>query len=262
MRTRSGEINLLRTNKLLYTMVLLFAISVANASPTVTQQHPILTTELSSQDTPSTIACVTDDITGNVNAELANLGKQLLQPPSSSANLNYNQLNRIKSLPAVPATILMALTGFLCVSLVRDRRAWLTALAGLLCLGQAGIHAVPQLTHHLGRRVHLKQPLAVELGKSYLLENLARPRSEIEGAKYIGLLYHLAGIPDGTMSLLHKQESRQTENKFRPSQSAITRLLSRPIPTINCLAPGAEQFICFSPAFTFDNLPRGPPKLT
>jgi hypothetical protein len=29
-----------------------------------------------------------------------------------------------------------------------------------------------------------------------------------------------------------------------------------------CLASRAEQFICFSPAFIFSNLPRGPPKLT
>jgi hypothetical protein len=35
-----------------------------------------------------------------------------------------------------------------------------------------------------------------------------------------------------------------------------------PIPELNnCSVPGAKQFVYFSPAFIFENLPRGPPNL-
>lgn len=54
----------------------------------------------------------------------------------------------VKSLPSIPRATLMALTGFICVSLVRDRGFWLAALAGLVRTGQAGFADLPPLAWH------------------------------------------------------------------------------------------------------------------
>jgi len=216
------------------------------------------------------------------DSHLAGLAAEFLKPPAAFTGPPAPPIH-IKSLPAVPGALFMVLTGFLCVSLVKDRRVWLAALAGLLWLGQAGIQAVPQLALRLSHRNHTEQQFSAELTYPYYLENSNRLRSDIEGTQYIGLLHHLAGIPDSTMlllqrrllllqsrlsfvkprlSFLRRQESSQTEDEFGTPQSAITRFSSCPIPLLKCLASRAEQFIRFSPAFIFDNLARGPPKLT
>jgi len=44
-----------------------------------------------------------------------------------------------KSIPAGPTAILMVISGFACVSLVRDRRWWLSLVLALLCLSQAAL---------------------------------------------------------------------------------------------------------------------------
>jgi len=67
-----------------------------------------------------------------------------LSPPGNSADTCSPAL-----LPAVPAAISLTLCGFLCVSFVRDRRAWLAVACALLWPGRAGIRAVPQLGHKL-----------------------------------------------------------------------------------------------------------------
>jgi hypothetical protein len=121
-------------------------------------------------------------------------------------------------------------------------------LAGLLWLGQAGIQAVPQLALRLSHRNHTEQQFSTELTHPYYLENSNRLRSDIEGTQYIGLLHHLAGIPQDKMSFL--------------SPSAIISQRYSLNSLLNCLTLRVEQFICFSPAFIFENLPRGPPKLT
>jgi len=136
-------------------------------------------------------------------------------------------------------------------------------------VGQTGIQAVPQLALSLSHRNHSIRQLDAELTSTYYLENSNRLRSDIEGTRYIGLLHHLAGIPKNTMSLLQpslsflrKQESSQTGDEFRAPQFAIMGLSSHLIPATKCLAAKVEQIICFSPAFIFDSLARGPPKLT
>ena len=174
----------------------------------------------------------------------------------------------------------MVLTGFLCVSLVKDRRVWLAALAGLLWVGQAGIHALPQLALRLSYRIHSKQQFDAELTCPYYLENSNRLRSDIEGTQYIGLLHHLAGIPDSPMSFrqphlsfLRKQESRKltTQLCYRLNPSKNTNSFQSQLAFLSeqysldslfkCLASKTEQFICFSPAFIFELIPRGPPLL-
>ncbi|UCE98831.1 MAG: hypothetical protein JSV82_06485 [Planctomycetota bacterium] len=182
----------------------------------------------------------------------------------------------MKPLPAVPAAVFMVLSGFVCISLVKDRRAWLAALAGLLWAGQLGIEAVPQLALRIGCRIHRKQQLKTEFTHRYYLDNSSRLRSDIEGTEYIGLLHHLAGIPDfgsvfvntqpaGIITfsrhlsrVLVKAHSYFNKNTFPSSFANISEQYSSGL-LFACLASKVEQFISFSPAFIFERMPRGPP---
>lgn len=235
---------------LLCIVFLLFVTSAANASPTVTHSVTDLSANLSNTDTQTTISGAINNAAKPVNAELAHLGKEFLQPPASFVGLSNSQSNIVKPLPAVPAAVLMLLVGFLCVSLYRDRKVWLAALAALLWAGQAGFHAVPQLAYHLCHKTHNSQYLSVKLAQFCLPENSTRLRSDIDGTQYIGLLHHLGGIPDDKSAI-----------NSHTSQPAIIFNNSLTL-HFHCLAFEAKPFIYFSPAFIFVNLPRGPPFLT
>jgi len=266
---------LFRVNKLLSITFLLFAASAANASLTVTHQDAILTTGLCAADTSAPISHTFSNVIGPINAILTNLGREFIQPPASLAGLSNEQDNPVKPLPAVPTALLMVLTGFICVSLARDRRIYLAALAGLLWLGQAGIQAVPQLALRISHRNHTEQQFSAELSCTYYLENSNRLRNDIEGTQYVGLLHHLAGIPDSPASFLRmrKQESRKltTQLCFRPNLSKNTNpfqpqsaFLSEQYnlnSLFKCSVLRARHSIRFSPPFIFEIIPRGPPKL-
>ena len=55
-----------------------------------------------------------------------------------------------KQLPPVPSAVFMVLMGFLCISLVKDRKIWLAVCVGILCVGQVGIKIIPQLVAFAG----------------------------------------------------------------------------------------------------------------
>ncbi len=256
-----------RINKLLCALVLLLAISIANASPTVTHHSTDMSVSLSITNTRITTSGSINTVVKPIRTELANLGKEFLQPPENSAGLLNVSNNSVKLLPAVPATALMLLTGFLCVSLYRDRRVWLMAMMGLLWAGQTGIQTIPRLAYHFSHKNHAKQQIRTELAYPYYLRIPHRLQCDIEGIRYIGLLHHLAGIPDSkSVSQLSYQTgqdsiSTQTENTLRASLFAMMTPLSPSLYVTNCLAAVAEQQMCFSPAFIFETIPRGPPKL-
>lgn len=235
-------------------MILLSAATAASAAPTVASDNTIVPAVQTASDTAAVIV-PTNEVVGPIDAKLVNLGREFLQPPTGFAVLGDTQGNYVKPLPAVPAAIFMVLSGFLCVSLVRDRRVWLAALAGLLWAGQTGIQALPQLALRLSHGNHSQQQLCAELAYPRYLKNSNRLRSDIEGTQYIGLLHHLAGIPDTKSRYLHKATHTYT------SQPAVILARSGLSPLFVCLAPRAEQLICFSPAFIFANLARGPPIL-
>jgi hypothetical protein len=279
VKAQSPETLVFRIAELLSIPFLLLVVPATNASLAVTPQDAILNTSLSTEESTTKISCTCSyvctcsNIAEPINDKLANLGRELLHPPpQSSISLN----NTVKSLPAVPRALFMVLTGFLCVSLIKDRRVWLTALAGILWAGQAGVQALPQLALHLCHRTHTSQHLSPRPTQFYLLEDTARTRSDIEGTRYIGLLHHLAGIPHAnsasnrchttfiTLSQ-HRQKvfgrafSHPNKNTFPPLSAIISKQHSLNALS-KCLASTAKQFICFSPAFIFDSLPRGPPK--
>jgi hypothetical protein len=256
-----GEKVFSERSNLLFIVISLSAAIAANAAPTVATDSIITPAVQAALDTPAVIV-PTNEAVGPIDAKLANLGKEFLQPPNLSG-MGDAQSNYVKPLPAVPAAIFMVLSGFLCVSLVRDRRVWLAALTGLLWAGQTGIQVLPQLALRLSYGNHSKQQFSAGLAYPHYLENSHRLRSDIEGTQYIGLLRHLAGIPNSPvsflqsrLSFLRKQESKNLENT---PQFAIAQFSSCLFPATNCLVFPAEQSVYFNPAFIFAQLPRGPP---
>ncbi len=245
-------------------ILLLCALSTAKASPTVTIRNAGLMTDSCPVYAPAAISGSIDNLLQPANTKLAHLAREFLQPPVHPGSQSFTHL--VKPLPAVPPAIFVLLSGFLCVSLVRDRRVWLSALAALLWAGQTGFQALPQLALRLAHRTnHIEHRSVAQLTYSYCLENSRRPRSDIEGTQYIGLLHHLAGIPNNLdISPLCSRSkyfntSVQTHDKTGTYQSAIISLSSHLIIAHNRTASLAEQPVIFFPAFTFDNLPRGPP---
>jgi hypothetical protein len=249
---KGHEVFLVKRNKPFFISIVLLAATAASGAPTVTIDNSIAPTLQIVSDT-RTVIVPTEEVVGAVDAKLANLGREFLRPPAGFAVLGDSHSNNVKPLPAVPAAIFMVLSGFLCISLVRDRRTWLAALTGLLWAGQTGIQVIPQLAHQLIYRNHSQQQLSAELAYPHYLENSHRLRSDIEGTPYIGLLRHLAGIPDAESRYLHKVIHTYT------SQHAVVFSQTGLNPLLVCLVPKAEQLISFSPAFIFANLPRGPP---
>ncbi len=266
-----------KSGRLSVVLLLLVMATAAKAGPTMSNWNESFVAGVVSPTSEAHIFFVreTSQITEPSNSHLANIGVELLKPPADFANLPPVGT---KSLPPVPAALFMVLTGFLCVSLVKDRRFWLGALAGLLWAGQTSIQAIPKLAAHISSKKHIERKSHTNTVRLHQFEESLRLRSDIEGTKYIGLLHHLAGIPNTTTSLLlpsplqslRTQRSNlivslkqvsfaQTKYHRTAPQFAITHLSSLLIQATNCLAPRAKQHIHFSPAFTFAHLARGPP---
>jgi len=257
--------------------------AVANGTPTVSSDNNkdlVVHASSASSDTNPLCLFKTNLISESRNYYLSGVSAEFLKPPAGFKGSVASPPARIKSLPAVPATLFMVLTGFLCVSLVKDRRLWLAMLVGLLWAGHTGIQALPRLATHLSdKKHHIQRKSTVNNICLHQLENYGRLRSEIEGTRYIGLLHHLAGIPNNIRALLLStysvsslrpqlsglntlpgcRISAQTKNRLRLPQFAITSLLSCLTQPTNWLVSAAEQVICFSPAFVFQSIPRAPP---
>jgi len=282
-----------KNNKLLVILLSLVVATAISAAPTMCDcnKHFVAAAVSPASDAHVTYVPETSQINVPSNSRLAAIGKEILEPPPDFTD---SPPLGAKSLPPVPAALFMVLTGFLCVSLVKDRKVWLAVLVGLLWAGQAGFHAIPQLAAHISKK-NVQRKSCFNAATLHQLEESCRLRSDIEGTQYIGLLRHLAGIPAGTISLplptfltslrapflsLRAQKAFSPERSRRGSnlntsreyfvfartksnagspQFAITHFSSLLKPATICPAPGAEQYICFSPAFIFQQLPRGPP---
>ena len=183
------------------------------------------------------------------------LGRQFAEPIDTlSALRNPADTYSPALLPAVPATISMTLCGFLCVSFVRDRRAWLAVACGLLWLGQAGIQAVPQLGHKLCCRMAAAKHSISKLNPALAANSFERTGNH-STIRYIGLLRRLEGIPDHNLSSI-----QDIVRKHSAPSRAFTAQTNWPERLIACPAGAAGNFVIdFSPAFIFSILPRGPP---
>lgn len=244
--------------------LLLFASATAWAVPTADVFGSVLVAE---PEVGHFLLPARAEIIETADLELAAIGCEITQPSSASVVLPVAFDAGVKVLPAVPTTLLLVITGFFCVSFVRDRRAWLAAFTGLVWLGHAGACAVPQLAHHLCRPRQLHRQFTIQSFRAHPIENSDRSRCDIEDTEYIGLLRHLAAIPQTrSVCRFNNYQSEfcdsfeRTEDNFRSTQFAIVRLSSRLICAVNCSTRSVEQIIYFSPAFIFDNLARGPPE--
>jgi len=141
-----------------------------------------------------------DNNTGLFKSHLASISEEFNKPPVRYDKSTATVIG-VKALPPAPGTLLMVLVGFLCVSLVKDRRIWLATLSGLLWAGQAGISFLPQLALNVsGRALSENQSSSHYLDCSYEPKHPNRLRSDIEGTRYVGLLRYLAGIPNDETS--------------------------------------------------------------
>ena len=163
----------------------------------------------------------TADISGGIFALHPNL-KSLTDPPSSIP---------VRTLPPIPRPFFMVLTGFICISLVRDRRAWLTCLASLMWLGQVGLSSLPQFADHLRSKKSFQTSFTQDFVDMRRLEKR----------------------PVRSHDFIHR--------KIHISQTAIISEFYYQDLSINYLAPGARQYFCLSPGLTLAQLARGPPKL-
>ena len=190
--------------KLLITLLSLVAATAVSAHPTMSDYNKSFIVRAVSPTSDAHVHYVpeTSQINQSFNSRLAAIGAEILKPPPEFTD--FSPVGA-KTLPPVPAAFFMVLTGFLCVSLVKDRRVWLAALAGLLWAGQAGFQAIPQLATNISKHIQKKTPANIAL--LHRSEDLFRLRSDIEGTKYIGLLHHLAGIPAGKMSSIRSPMS-------------------------------------------------------
>ena len=251
-------------------LVFLLAVT-ADAAPSVgayTQQKQTVI----SPSTEVSIPCVSQSpqLIESANLDLARIGAEILTPSVGFTHSITSSRAGVKSLPAIPATFFMVLAGFLCVSWVKDRKVWMAAVAGLLYLGLAGFNAVPQLLPRLHTIRHIKQSSSSKAA-AYLreLENSFRWRCDVEGTRYIGLLHHLMGIPDGSSAaanrrgrlVVHRHACKarvglRGEYALAAVQNSYHLELSSACPAVK-----AEQRICFSQTFAHIYLPHGPPEI-
>ncbi len=279
----------LRNNKLLIVLLSLVAVTTVSAHPTMSDSNKNFVAVAVSPASDAHVHYVSETslINQPYNSQVAAIGAEILKPPPEFTD--FSPVGA-KSLPPVPAALFMGLTGFLCVSLVKDRRFWLAGLAGLLWAGQAGFQVIPQLASNISKK-HIQRTSLSNIALMHRIEDLCRLRSDIEGTQYVGLLRHLAGIPAGTTSLplpaslLILQQQSNLNLIASVKHVVFARTLCHPElrrvgfsppnfphhlggasptlhPAVICPAAIAEQYIYFSPAFIFARLARGPPNFT
>lgn len=261
-----------RSGEWLIGLLSLAIVTAVHGGPTVSTSHDdvrICATPASeSLDVPSSGVSQVDHIGDADNLALARIANELLKPPADSPLSTTATLPiGATSLPPVPGALFMTLTGFLCVSLARDRKVWTAALVGLLWAGQVGVTALPQLARYLAGRGRTEQLYSPSLTRAEAPDDLDRLRSDIEGTTYIGLLHYLAGIPAVASSVQCRAHARITKRytlhakryRDKAPQTALTEARAHILPATNRLAYITKQHACFSPAFIFENLARGPP---
>lgn len=194
-----------RDTKGMVMLLLFLAETCANAAPRISDRNINFVSSAL-----STGSCVytfyipeISSITGLYNPHLAAIATEFHKPPVSFLG-SPPQANRIKLLPPIPGTLLMVLVGFLCVSIVKDRRFWLTKLTDLLSASQSGFIILPQLASHLAGKKQIEQKVSADIVRLSESKHPCRLRRDIEGSPYIGLLRHLAGIPSAAVSFLSR----------------------------------------------------------
>ncbi len=214
--------------------------------------------------------------TSSADWQLENIGRQITDPARTPSPFQETHTRTAITLPAVPAAISMTLCGFLCISFVRDRRGWLAMAAGILWLGQTGMHAVPELTHRICSRITTSASSPIGLDRPDIVFSSDSITGNAQSIRFVGLLRKLEGIPGHNLGVLSSDTqgiqavAGYYENAGR--QLASARKHSKPSPALVlrdyrhntlfvCPAGISGHFTVFSPAFIFQNLSRGPPAI-
>jgi len=252
--------NLLKASAAAAACMLMVLITSAAASPTVDNQMLCFAGEPLIPATYSTVKGFECPDTS-----LAAIGRKITLLSTDRQYRPDSHKTDAISLPAVPASVLLVLTGFLCVSLVRDRKVWLGLLATLLWASQGGVRAVPRLAGYLNRGTSVNRLKTTKPLNLCSFENSSRTRPDLDGAGYIGLLRHLNGIPEAkaTAERLYKLSIPdifvQNRHFFHRPQPAAKPSYSLPITASNRFVSIIKQRCYFRPRITFSNLSRGPP---
>ncbi len=258
--------------RLLFVFVVTFGSSLGKAAPTVSPCRAAVNMGRRTGKATATIDFGVD-VVATEQSRLSHLAREFLRPPAAAGRPG----STAQSLPAVPGALLMVVTGFVCVSLVRDSRFWLAAAAGMLGLGHAGLSAVPEVVSRLRVKRQVQESCRADVSASHDMANI-RARADLEGTKYIGLLRHLGGIPAGEelFSPPAFRASKRTEQSVtilfsrgvsgqyaagrEGLQQAIIHPLSSQDPTSASSAYSAGRLVYFSTAFAHQYLARGPPQ--
>ncbi|MBE0537786.1 MAG: hypothetical protein IH624_19165 [Phycisphaerae bacterium] len=190
---------------------------------------------------------------------LADAGAQLLEanaclhPFSGCANASARRL------PAAPPALLLTLFGFCCVSLIRDRRAWLTFAGALMCLGQVGTHPASQLACSIRAR-SLRQSTAHAcfcFSDKLMMEPAGRGSEITSAAPRKG-----SRQTPGRMATRAANLSVPAGVHGQPvAMEAIQQVNVWPDGADACLPGITRRLIISSPVFAFMKPARGPPAI-
>ena len=261
-------------------IAVLFVSASAQALPTVFEAPHGSFTEADISEVPTLKTSQNSgDFTELSNSTLAEIGREIFKPSPDYAGFNSTTKSRVNSLPAVPAAVLIGIIGFLCVSLVRDRKVWVSAFVGIIVLSQTGVKTLPKLTARLaqGRFAGMNSGADVTINPIHI-DNYFNWLSDLPDRHYIGLLHRLAGSPDNdsTFADIFKREQKISDKLNGKLSDAFLSCARRDIispqpaiipsqcglnPLTGNLAKRIISFVYFSPAFIFVNLARGPPIL-
>ncbi|MCK5269684.1 MAG: hypothetical protein KAJ46_02820, partial [Sedimentisphaerales bacterium] len=210
-------------------------------------------------------------------SELADAGRVLCRPFDVFGDSTASR-NNIRKLPAVPGAVLLGLIGFLCVTLVRDRKTYLTLFIAMVSLSQQGIYAVPELAARFGHAGHIVKHSLETKSHNVYLPNIAFQNRDSRERNFFGLLRRLAAVPDhhthtftnvnrggnkrfkGGLLLLEEAGPFCASKRAIPSVPAIPAIQSSLSPLAEFPAERFTHTITFLPAFTFTRLARGPPR--
>jgi hypothetical protein len=214
------------------TVVLSIALP-AGAAPTVDIFDATVDWTAASADLHSHDLRQTSQTDPSNDSVLAAVARQLFKPPGDRNGSAASASTAVATFPAVPGALYLALTGFLAVLLGRNRKAVPAALIALFCLSQTATHAATRLARSALSEKHCHKRTAAELSRSHHLVTVSAMRRVIEPG--------------------------QDTNPWAPSSAIMPDQYHLDIRS-ECLPSTDEDFICFSPAFVFDSLPRGPPE--
>ncbi len=176
------------------------------------------------------------------NPEISQLA--ILYPATMDVSASETTSVSAMVLPATPASGLLTLVGFICISLIRDRRIWLAGFAGLSLAGQTGTQAVVSSSRDddSQRRGNLFRSYPKGLTLRNTADVFAFSQKDIPRVNFTHTAFRTAAGSD-----------------YHWSYSAILNSVSRPDSSSLCLVSGTRQSDCFQPALIFCRKPRGPP---